>query len=86
MTNETSLLEKEVSQLIRQAYILGLKKSKKEKEILDIDTILNQFLVFISKFKPTIVDSEIRYSDAEFVYTKEHLIDIFKLTHGYDED
>lgn len=48
--------------------------------------ILGDFIKFIKKYKMTLVDGEIKFSDNEYVYMDENVISRFLLLYDYDAE
>jgi hypothetical protein len=48
--------------------------------------ILGDFIKFIKKYKMTLVDGEIKFSDNKYVYMDENVISRFLLLYDYDAE
>ena len=82
-------LRKESNDLVERAFKFGFGQGKNETQskMIKVDTAEKMslsLLDFINKFKATYVNGEIRYSDGEFIYTKQRIVQIFLHKYGYD--
>lgn len=86
---EDIVAEAEIS--VRDAYARGVKHGKQEQDNVNAKlsnprVILGDFIRHIKKYKVTMIDGVVHFSDADYVYMDENIISKFLLTHDYEND
>lgn len=86
---EDIVCEAEIS--VRSAYERGVKHGKQVQDNVNAKLsnpklILGDFIKFIKKYKMTMLDGEIRFSDKDYVYMDENIISKFLLLYDYEND
>lgn len=81
--------EAEIS--VRSAYQRGYENGKQAQGNLNAKLsnpklILGDFIKFVKKYKMTMLDGEIRFSDKDYVYMDENVISRFLLLYDYEND
>ena len=81
--------EAEIS--VRTAYQRGVSHGKQVQgnvnaKLSNPNLILGDFIKFIKKYKMTMLDGEIKFSDNDYVYMDENLIARFLLLYDYEND
>lgn len=81
--------EAEIS--VRTAYQRGYEQGKREQgninaKLSNPRIILKDFMGFVKKYKMTLIDGEVKFSDNDYVYMDENLIARFLLLYDYDNE
>lgn len=81
--------EAEIS--VRTAYQRGYVHGKAIQENINAKLsnpriILKDFMGFVKKYKMTLIDGEVKFSDNDYVYMDENLIARFLLLYDYDNE
>jgi hypothetical protein len=81
--------EAEIS--VRTAYQRGVNHGKQVQgnvnaKLSNPNLILGDFIKFIKKYKMTMLEGEVKFSDNDYVYMDENLIARFLLLYDYEND
>jgi hypothetical protein len=81
--------ESEIS--VRTAYQRGVNHGKQVQgnvnaKLSNPNLILGDFIKFIKKYKMTMLEGEVKFSDNDYVYMDENLIARFLLLYDYEND
>ncbi len=91
LNNEIEDIKEGVGIYLRDAYMRGYEHGEQSQFLINQKLsnpklILGDFIKFIKKYKMTLVDGEIKFSDNEYVYMDENVISRFLLLYDYDAE
>jgi len=91
LNNELEDIKEGVGIYLRDAYMRGYEHGEQSQFLINQKLsnpklILGDFIKFIKKYKMTLVDGEIKFSDNEYVYMDENLVARFLLLYDYDAE
>jgi hypothetical protein len=91
LNNEIEDIKEGVGIYLRDAYMRGYEHGEQSQYLINSKLsnpklILGDFIKFIKKYKMTLVDGEIKFSDNEYVYMDENVISRFLLLYDYDAE
>lgn len=91
LENKLEDILEEVKISLRGAYHRGFVHGEQgqvliNQKLSNPKLILGDFIKFIKKYKMTLVDGEIKFSDNEYVYMDENVISRFLLLYDYDAE
>lgn len=91
LNNEIEDIKEGVGIYLRDAYMRGYEHGEQSQFLINSKLsnpklILGDFIKFIKKYKMTLVDGEIKFSDNEYVYMDENVISRFLLLYDYDAE
>jgi hypothetical protein len=81
----------EVKTSLRSAYFRGYEHGEQSQFLINSklsnpNLILGDFIKFIKNYKMTMLDGEIRFSNNNYVYMDENIINLFLLKYDYDAE
>jgi hypothetical protein len=76
---------------LRDAYHRGYKHGEQSQNLINQKLsnpklILGDFIKFIKNYKMTMLEGEIRFSNNNYVYMDENIINLFLLKYDYDAE
>ena len=91
LNDELEDILEEVKISLRNAYHRGNLDGVKSMRLIndklsDPKIILGDFIKFIKNYKMTMVDGDIRFSNNDYVYMDENIINLFLLKYDYDAE
>jgi hypothetical protein len=91
LNNELEDIKEGVGIYLRDAYMRGYEHGEQSQYLINSKLsnpklILGDFIKFIKKYKMTLVDGDIKFSDNDYVYMDENLIARFLLLYDYDAE
>lgn len=78
-------LNEAINKAISDAYDAGLQSANRPVVNIDAGLIVKHFLEFTTKYRIVRTDAGVMFADEKFMYTPDHVINLFKLSYGYDE-
>lgn len=81
----------EVKTSLRSAYFRGYEHGEQSQYLINSKLsnpklILGDFIKFIKTYKMTMLDGEIRFSNNDYVYMDENIINLFLLKYDYEAE
>ena len=91
LNDELGDILEEVTISLRGAYHRGYVHGEKGQALINSklsnpNLILGDFIKFIKNYKMTMVDGDIRFSNNDYVYMDENIINLFLLKYDYDAE
>ena len=91
LNDELEDILEEVKISLRDAYHRGYVHGEKGQALINSklsnpNLILGDFIKFIKNYKMTMVDGDIRFSNNDYVYMDENIINLFLLKYDYDAE
>ena len=91
LNDELEDILEEVKISLRGAYHRGYVHGEKGQQLINSklsnpNLILGDFIKFIKNYKMTMIDGDIRFSNNNYVYMDENIINLFLLKYDYDEE
>jgi hypothetical protein len=76
---------------LRYAYQRGYEKGEQNQGLINSKLsnphfILTDFIKFIKNYKMTMIDGDIKFSNNNYVYMDENIINLFLLKYDYDAE
>lgn len=91
LNNEIEDIKEGVGIYLRDAYMRGFEHGEQSQFLINQKLsnpklILGDFIKFIKNYKMTMLDGEIRFSNNDYVYMDENIINLFLLKYDYDAE
>ena len=91
LNDELEDILEEVKISLRGAYHRGYVHGEKSQALINSklsnpNLILGDFIKFIKNYKMTMIDGDIRFSNNDYVYMDENIINLFLLKYDYDAE
>ena len=91
LNNEMEDIKEGVGIYLVDAYMRGYEHGEQSQYLINSKLsnpklILGDFIKFIKRYKMTLIDGEIKFSDNEYVYMDENVISRFLLLYDYDAE
>lgn len=84
-------IDEGVKVYLRDAYRRGYEHGEQGQQLINSKLsnphfILTDFIKFIKNYKMTMIDGDIRFSNNNYVYMDENIINLFLLKYDYDAE
>ena len=91
LNDELEDILEEVKISLRGAYHRGYVHGEKGQALINSklsnpNLILGDFIKFIKNYKMTMIDGDIRFSNNDYVYMDENIINLFLRKYDYDSE
>jgi hypothetical protein len=91
LNNELEDIKEGVGIYLRDAYMRGYENGEQSQflvnqKLSNPKLILGDFIKFIKNYKMTMLEGEIRFSNNNYVYMDENIINLFLLKYDYDTE
>ena len=91
LNNEIEDIKEGVGIYLRDAYMRVFEHGEQSQFLINQKLsnpklILGDFIKFIKNYKMTMLEGEIRFSNNDYVYMDENIINLFLLKYDYDAE
>ena len=91
LNNEIEDIKEGVGIYLVDAYMRGYEHGEQSQFLINQKLsnpklILGDFIKFIKNYKMTMIDGDIKFSNNDYVYMDENIINLFLLKYDYDAE